>query len=139
MKKNFCLITSLLLLSGISILSCTGKKQSEELKSGSDSTVIVADTLSATALSTCRDTITEAPYDIPAQCFDETAQALCHATGCVVKTDLSKTGRIEVNPVKGRMSILDAIRTAIEGTKLKITGVTDDSITIELTEENDRL
>lgn len=78
------------------------------------------------------DTLTIEPYDIPAQRFDETAQALCHASGCSINTDLSKTGSIKVNPVKGRISLIEAVRMAIKGTKLEITQETPTVITVAL-------
>ena len=62
-------------------------------------------------------------YNIGAQRFDETAQAIAHASGCSIKTDLSKTGAVKVNSVKGRMTLLDAVRTAIKGTTLRIKAV----------------
>ena len=83
----------------------------------------------------CLDTITEIPYDIPAQRFDETAQALAHATGCFIETDLAKTGSVKVNAVKGKMSIRDAIRVAIKGTKLQITEEKPDRLKVEIVEE----
>ena len=101
-----------------------------------------ADTLRATSIDSlrhpcrgCLDTITEIPYDIPAQRFDETAQALAHATGCFIETDLAKTGSVKVNAVKGKMSIRDAIRVAIKGTKLQITEEKPDRLKVEIVEE----
>ncbi|WP_270595161.1 MULTISPECIES: hypothetical protein [Butyricimonas] len=100
------------------------------------------DTLRATGIDSlrhpcrgCLDTITEIPYDIPAQRFDETAQALAHATGCFIETDLAKTGSVRVNAVKGKMSIRDAIRVAIKGTKLQITEEKPDRLKVEIVEE----
>ena len=78
----------------------------------------------------CKEVIRE--YDIPAQRFDETAQALVHATGCFIHTDLSKTGAIKVNAVKGKMNIRDAIKMAIKGTGLKITHEKAGELTVEL-------
>lgn len=80
------------------------------------------------------DTITVIPYDIPAQRFDETAQTLCHATGCFIETDLSKTGSTKVNAVKGKISIIEAVKMAIKGTNLEITEQTPNKIKIELKE-----
>ncbi len=80
----------------------------------------------------CFEIVTEIPYDIPAQRFDETAQALAHASGCIIKTDFSTTGSIQVNAIKGKMSIHDAILVAIEGTDIKITEETDTSLKVEL-------
>ncbi|MAM56134.1 MAG: hypothetical protein CMN25_02240 [Salinicola sp.] len=61
-----------------------------------------------------------AHYDIPARRFDETAQQLAHATGCFVKTDLTRTASVRVNGIHGTMSIREALGTAIRGTDLEI-------------------
>lgn len=135
MKKNlYCSIALAILgCAAVSVSGCTGQKQSKQAETTEQEVAeAIANEEQPPLLRTCRDTITEIPYDIPAQRFDETAQALCHATGIGVKTDLSQTGSIKVNPVKGRMSILDAVKTAIKGTNLKITDVTDNTITVEL-------
>ena len=57
---------------------------------------------------------------------------MVHATGCFIESDLSKTGAVRVNPVKGRMSILEAVQMAIKGTNLRITEEQDDRIKVEL-------
>lgn len=62
-------------------------------------------------------------YDIASQRFDETAQEIAHASGCSIRTDLRKTGVVRVNAVKGNMSLIEAVRTAIKGTSLKIKAV----------------
>lgn len=80
----------------------------------------------------CFEVLTEVPYDIPAQRFDETIQSLAHASGCFIETDLAKTGSLQVNAISGKLSIRDAILMAIEGTKLKITEETEEKIKIEL-------
>ncbi|WPC76881.1 hypothetical protein [Vibrio porteresiae] len=61
-----------------------------------------------------------AQYDFAFPRFDETAQQLAHATGCFIETDLSQTAAIGVNPVKGQMSIRQALAVAIKDTPLKI-------------------
>lgn len=61
-----------------------------------------------------------AQYDFALPRFDETAQQLAHATGCFIETDLSETAAIGVHPVKGKMSIRQALATAIKDTPLKI-------------------
>ncbi len=82
----------------------------------------------------CFEIVSDIPYDIPAQRFDETMQTLAHASGCFIETDLSVTGSIPVNAIQGKMSIRDAILVAIEGTNLKITEETDDRIKVEFVE-----
>ena len=69
-------------------------------------------------------------YDLPPQRFDETAQAMVHASGCFVRTDLSKTGPVSVNAVHGRMTLRQALKRAIAGTPLRITENRPDSVTI---------
>lgn len=69
-------------------------------------------------------------YDITFSRFDESAQQLAHATGCFIETSLSQTGSVQVNPVKGKMSIREALRTAIEGSKLEISRQGPDRITV---------
>ncbi|WP_110599877.1 STN domain-containing protein [Salinicola lusitanus] len=61
-----------------------------------------------------------ARYETPAQRFDETVQQLAHATGCFVKTDLTRTAGIRVNGIRGTMPIREALETAIRGTNLGI-------------------
>jgi hypothetical protein len=122
---------------GISLLmSCsnskTGKSQSSEIQSEdvvTKSTREQNDTITGRG---CFEIISETPYDIPAQRFDETAQALAHASGCFIESDLEKTGSVQVNAINGKMSIRDALLTAIEGTNLKITEETNEKITVEL-------
>lgn len=60
------------------------------------------------------DTI--ADYDISFSRFDETAQQLAHGTGCFIRADLNRTAAVRVNPVRGRMTIRDALRTALART-----------------------
>ncbi|NKI75386.1 hypothetical protein Dpoa2040_002676 [Dickeya sp. CFBP 2040] len=63
--------------------------------------------------------------------FDETAQQLAHATGCVIITDTSKTGSVRPNPVVGTLTIRQAVQTAIAGTRLRVTHQDGNSITVE--------
>lgn len=58
--------------------------------------------------------------DLPAQRFDETAQALAHASGCFIKTDLADTGSIQVAAVSGHLSIAAALSRALAPTKLQV-------------------
>lgn len=71
-----------------------------------------------------------AHYDLPAQRFDETAQQLAHATGCFIRTDLENTGSVTVSPVKGEMSIRQALEAALRGTQLSITASQPDTLTV---------
>jgi len=109
--------------------SQTRESQSEEVNSkGAEA---LTDTITGRG---CFEVVTEIPYDIPAQRFDETIQSLAHATGCFIEADLTKTGAVQVNAVNGKMSIRDAILTAIEGTSLKITEETETRIKVEFIE-----
>ena len=127
----------LVALVGVALLmSCNNSKsrksKTQELQSeegSSESTKAAADTVTGRG---CFEIVSEIPYDIPAQRFDETAQALAHASGCFIESNLSKTGSVHVNAVKGEMSIRDAILTAIEGTNLQITDETNERIKVEL-------
>lgn len=58
--------------------------------------------------------------DLPAQRFDETAQALAHASGCFIKTDLADTASVQVAAVSGHMSIAAALSRAIAPTRLQL-------------------
>ena len=73
-----------------------------------------------------------AQYDIDFVRFDETAQQLAHATGCFVETDLSETAAVAVNPVRGRMSIRQALAMAIANTPLKIVKQEPNLISVSL-------
>lgn len=121
----------LLFLGGILSLSCAGNQKNKV----ENSQVVGEDTVMVKSSRTCRDTLTEIPYNIPAQRFDETAQALAHASGCFIKTDLNVTGSVKVNAVTGKISILDALRMAIKDTPLKIAEIKPNEITVELTKE----
>lgn len=73
-----------------------------------------------------------ANYDLNFDRVDETLQQLAHATGCFVKTDdLNKIGAQKPHPVKGEMSIRNAVKTALKGTSIHISEETPNVITIE--------
>ena len=74
------------------------------------------------------DTI--ADYNINFSRFDETAQQLAHGTGCFIRTDLSRTAPVRVNPVIGRMTIREALHMAVAGTGLKVSEQQADSMTV---------
>lgn len=128
-KMKMKCAAALLAICGLTCGCADGEKKARQEKERA--AVESVDTASI-CRRTVRDTITELPYDIPAQRFDETAQQLVHATGCFIESDLSKTGAVRVNPVKGRMSILEAVQMAIKGTNLRITEEQDDRIKVEL-------
>ena len=113
------------LVAGLLLISC----QNENKKANNEQNAVENTTQES---GSCFDIITETPYNIPAQWFDETAQALAHASGCFIETDLSKTGSVIVKPVKGKLSIRDAVQMAIKGTDLKITSTSPDRLNVEL-------
>ena len=133
--KNIKLFSLLLFITSL-FISCSNpnsnNKKTVETEAVEASSERTADHLDTIVGRGCLEVVTEIPYDIPAQRFDETAQILAHAIGCFIESDLSKTGSIQVNAIKGRMSIRDAILTAIDGSNLKITEQTDKKIKVEL-------
>lgn len=84
---------------------------------------------SATAQGKC-DTVPDHAYAMPAARFDETAQQLAHATGCVIVYDDPSLAPLQVNAVKGRISIRQAIHQALDGTTLQVRQETADTITV---------
>ncbi|MBB4126915.1 hypothetical protein GGR77_002205 [Xanthomonas translucens] len=84
---------------------------------------------SATAQGKC-DTMPDHAYAMPASRFDETAQQLAHATGCAIVYDDSSLAPLQVNAVKGRISIRQAIHQALDGTALQVRQETADTITV---------
>ncbi|WP_255423888.1 STN domain-containing protein [Xanthomonas sp. SI] len=69
-------------------------------------------------------------YDMPAARFDETAQQLAHATGCGIVYDDQSLSPVQVNAVKGRISIRQAIHQAIDGTAIRVKQETADTIAV---------
>ncbi|MDR6675510.1 hypothetical protein J2Y70_004146 [Xanthomonas translucens] len=69
-------------------------------------------------------------YDLPAARFDETAQQLAHATGCGIVYDDPSLSPLQVNAVKGRVSIRRAIHQAIDGSALQVTQESADTIAV---------
>ncbi|MDL5367456.1 STN domain-containing protein [Xanthomonas sp. NCPPB 2654] len=76
------------------------------------------------------DAMPDHAYDLPAARFDETAQQLAHATGCGIVYDDPSLSPLQVNAVKGRVSIRRAIHQAIDGTALQITQESADTIAV---------
>lgn len=59
-------------------------------------------------------------YNLPAQRFDETAQAIAHATGCFIRYTDQSLVNVPVQPVRGRLTRRQALRVAMRGTPLRI-------------------
>ena len=71
-------------------------------------------------------------YNLPAQRFDETAQAIAHATGCFVRYTDKKLMSVPVQPVRGRLTRRQALRVALRGTSLRIVRETPNLMEVKL-------
>ncbi|MGI4863059.1 MAG: hypothetical protein ACRYFZ_03995 [Janthinobacterium lividum] len=59
-------------------------------------------------------------YNLPAQRFDQTAQAIARATGCFIRYPDHSLVNVPVQPVRGRLTRRQALRVALRGTALRI-------------------
>jgi len=59
-------------------------------------------------------------YNLPAQRFDQTAQAIARATGCYIRYTDKALVKVPVQPVRGRLTRRQALRVALRGTTLRI-------------------
>lgn len=59
-------------------------------------------------------------YNLPAQRFDETAQAIARATGCFIRYTDRTLVNVPVQPVRGRLTRRQALRVALRNTPLRI-------------------
>jgi len=59
-------------------------------------------------------------YNLPAQRFDQTAQAIARATGCFIRCPDKSLVNVPVQPVRGRLTRRQALRVALRGTSLRI-------------------
>jgi hypothetical protein len=59
-------------------------------------------------------------YNLPAQRFDQTAQAIARATGCYIRYPDKSLVNVPVQPVRGRLTRRQALRVALRGTPLRI-------------------
>lgn len=71
-------------------------------------------------------------YNLPAQRFDETAQAIAHATGCYIRYTDKKLMNLPVQPVRGRLTRRQALRVALRGTSLRIVRETPNLMEVKL-------
>ncbi|MGI4835734.1 MAG: STN domain-containing protein [Janthinobacterium lividum] len=71
-------------------------------------------------------------YNLPAQRFDETAQAIAHATGCFIRYTDKSLVNIPVQPVRGRLTRRQALRVALRGTSLRIVRETPNLMEVKL-------
>jgi hypothetical protein len=59
-------------------------------------------------------------YNLPAQRFDQTAQAIARATGCFIRYPDKSLVNVPVQPVRGRLTRRQALRVALRGSALRI-------------------
>jgi hypothetical protein len=71
-------------------------------------------------------------YNLPAQRFDVTAQAIAHATGCFIRYTDKSLVNIPVQPVRGRLTRRQALRVALRGTSLRIVRETPNLMEVRL-------
>ncbi|MBB5941467.1 MULTISPECIES: STN domain-containing protein [Xanthomonas] len=89
-----------------------------------------AATASAPATTGKCDAVPDHAYDLPAGRFDEVAQQLAHATGCMVVYRDPSLASLPVNAVKGQVSIRQALHQALDGTALRIAQDSADAMTV---------
>jgi hypothetical protein len=59
----------------------------------------------------------QATYNLPAQRFDETARAIARTTGCYIRYTDKKLMNLPVQPVRGRLTRRQALRTKFDGSE----------------------
>ncbi len=74
----------------------------------------------------------QATYNLPAQRFDETAQAIAHATGCFIRYTDQRLMSVPVQAVRGRLTRRQALRVALRGTSLRIVRETPNLMEVKL-------
>ncbi|MXV09154.1 STN domain-containing protein [Xanthomonas sp. LMG 9002] len=89
-----------------------------------------AATASAPATTGKCDAVPDHAYDLPAGRFDEVAQQLAHANGCMVVYHDPSLASLPVNAVKGQVSIRQALHQALDGTALRIAQDSADAMTV---------
>ncbi len=75
---------------------------------------------------------TQATYNLPAQRFDETAQAIAHATGCFIRYTDQRLMSVPVQAVRGKLTRRQALRVALRGTSLRIVRETPNLMEVKL-------
>ena len=78
----------------------------------------------------CLIIVADHPYSFKDWRFDETAQALAHASGCFIAIEDREVYAQKISPVEGRMSIRDAVAQALKGTAFEIKEATNDHIVV---------
>lgn len=100
--------------------------------SGFTSTPYPAQTTPAAARIELGKCDIQATYNLPAQRFDETAQAIAHATGCFIRYTDKRLMSVPVQPVRGRLTRRQALRVALRGTSLRIVRETPNLMEVKL-------
>ena len=78
----------------------------------------------------CLIIVADHPYSFKDWRFDETAQALAHASGCFISIEDREVYAQKISLVDGRMSIRDAVAQALKGTAFEIKEATNDHIVV---------
>ena len=78
----------------------------------------------------CLIIVADHPYSFKDWRFDETAQALAHASGCFISIEDREVYAQKISLVEGRMSIRDAVAQALKGTAFEIKEATNDHIVV---------
>lgn len=78
----------------------------------------------------CLRVVADHPYSFKDRRFDETAQALAHASGCFIRYTDRELAALRIAPVEGRMSIRDAVAKALEGLPYEVASATDAEVVV---------
>lgn len=78
----------------------------------------------------CLRVVAEHPYSFRGWRFDETAQALAHASGCVIRYTDPELAALRIAPVEGRMSIRDAVEKALAGSAYAVERASETEIVV---------
>ena len=78
----------------------------------------------------CLKIVADHPYSFRDLRFDETAQALAHASGCFIRYTDGDLAALRIAPVEGRMSIRDAVARALEGSAYAVESATATEIVV---------
>ncbi|WP_045764241.1 STN domain-containing protein [Xanthomonas albilineans] len=109
--------------------SCIGFALVALLAGCKPATTASSTTASTTPTGKC-DSVPDHPYNLQAGRFDEVSQQLAHATGCMIVYRDPTLAAVQVNAVKGQISIRQAMHQALEGTALRIEQEQADTIQV---------
>lgn len=80
-------------------------------------------------------------YNIPAQRYDETMQQITHATSCGIfdghmnQSESNFLSAVVVSPVRGHMSVRDAMLMALKGSRFEVVREEEDTLYVRLREQ----